>query len=408
MSMEPVAFPTHSRNLFRPPDELDELRTKAPICPMRYVNGDEGWLVTSHALAKAVLTDSRFGRADLPMRRGRSHVGDPERLAEYEAASDAYGDWWPLRGFIFMDPPEHKRFRRLVAPYFTARRISTFRPELEKIVTRLLDDVERAGAPADLVSLFAAPLSLQSQCGYLGIPSSKVNRFYTLSTGISDANLTADAVVAAWREAWEYIRELADLRQREPLDDVVSAIAAERELTLDERADTAFSLFQGGLEATGDMMALSVFAVLCHPGQRQLLQQDPALISGAVEELLRFMSINQTGVGSTALEDVELDGTHVSKGETVTLSFSSANRDPARFDRPDDFDVSRRAVGHLTFSQGIHMCLGQHLARLELQVGLRGLLERFPTVALTEESNDVPVFDDVTGSYRIRELLVTW
>ena len=156
------------------------------------------------------------------------------------------------------------------------------------------------------------------------------------------------------------------------------------------------------------MIALAVFVLLSQPDQLELLRADPSRVGNAVEELLRYVSINHVAVGATAAEDVELAGRTVKAGEVVTVSLAAANRDPEKFPRPDELDVTRSASGHLAFSQGIHMCIGQHLARLELQIGLAGLLARFPGLRLAVPAEDVPLFGLDYGFYRVRELLVAW
>src|SRR3954454_4003143 len=158
-----------------------------------------------------------------------------------------------------MDPPEHTRIRKLLAPHFTMRRMSEFRPRIEQIVAERLDATERAGSPGDLLGVFAVPVSLLSQCALVGIPPDEVDRFFRLSTSGLDVAITPAESVAAWREAWEYVRTLVGKKRLEPGDDVISDIVRRGELSDDEITDTAFSIFQGGLEATGDMLALAVF-----------------------------------------------------------------------------------------------------------------------------------------------------
>jgi len=406
-SNEPIALPTERTQLFGPADELATLRREQPLRRLRYTNGEVGWLVTSHALAKAVLTDSRFGRGDREAGERRSAIGDPARLSEFEQALEPYGDWRPMRGFIMMDPPAHTSYRRLLAPYFTARAMQAFRPRIEQIVAERLDVLEREGPPADLVSVVAAPVSLGSQCALLGVPAGEVERFFRLGTVLSDPAVPPTEAVAQWREAWEYVRALTRQKRAQPADDIISAIARHDELNDEDIADTALVLFQGGLETTGDMLALGTFVLLQHPEQLEALRADPSLAETAVEELLRYSGIFRL-TARAALEDINLNGTLVKAGETVTVSLAAANRDPDKFEHPDTLELTRIATGHVAFAQGGHMCIGQHLARIELQAGLTGLLQRFPTLRLAVPADEVPVYGPHLGNFGVHELPVAW
>lgn len=403
---ESAVFPTTRSCLFDPPDRLRELRTEQPICPLRHGSGKVGWLVTSHGLARSVLTDSRFGRGDLAGVGGIDLFDSPAMIAEFKEALEPFDGWQPLQGFIFMDPPEHKRFRRLLAPFFTTRRITAFRPTIERIVAEQLGALTDVGPGADLVSVFAKPVSLRSQCALVGIPAQEAEGFYDLFKG--DPDVTPSESVAKSRDAWEYIRSLTLRKRLTPSDDLISHIARHDEFSDDEATDTAFSVFQGGLAATGDMIALGAFVLMCHPDQLEKLRRDPSIVKNAVEELLRYVSINHVALESTAFEDIELGGTLIHAGETVTVSLAAANRDPDKFDRPDELDLSRSTVGHLAFLQGIHMCLGQHLARVELEIGLARLCQHFPTLRLAVSAEEVPTYGLEYGFLRVHELPVAW
>jgi cytochrome P450 len=411
VASEPISFPIARSNVFDPTDELRPLREEQPLCPLRFTNGDVGWLVTNHPLAKAVLTDSRFGSCNdiqAVRRRGLLDFGDNgERVAEFQKALEPFEGWTPLRGFILMDPPEHTWYRRMLAPHFTTRRIAEYRSQVERIVAARLDAMADAGAPIDFVSTFAAPVSLWSQCTLLGIPADEAQRFYYIGHQLTDRTIPAAEAVGAWREAWEYVRALSRQRRQKPIDDVISAIAARNELSDEEVADTVLVLFQAGLDTTGDMIAFGLFILLCHPDQLDALRNDPSMVGSAVEELLRYGGFFHTATRN-ALEDIELDGTSIKAGETVVVSLPAANRDPAKFDEPDNLDLRRSATGHLAFAQGGHMCAGQHLARLELQVSLTALNSRFPTLRLAVPQDQVPVYGPRYLNPGVHELPVTW
>lgn len=383
------------------------LRDDRPLSRLRYTNGDHGWLATNHRLSKLILTDSRFGRGDLDAQRERSAFADPKRLAEFERVLAPFGGWRPMRGFIEMDPPEHTRYRRLLAPHFTARRMGELRSRIEAIVADRLAAMDSAGSPVDLVSCFAAPVSLGSQCALLGIPPDQAERFFRLGTVMSDASAPVEDVVAMWREAWEYVHDLTRERRLRPADDVISDIARQDELADDEIADTALVVFQGGLETTGDMLALGAFLLLYYPEQMALLRSGRAEVEGAVDEMLRFAGIFRF-VARTALEDIQIEESLILAGETVTISLATANRDPDRFEHPDELDFTRPATGHVAFAKGVHTCIGQHLARTELQVGLTSLIRHFPTLRLAVPAEAVPVYAPQMGMFGIHELPVAW
>ena len=412
MSVEARVYPTEAAAPLEPANELLELQRTEPVCPLRFVNGDVGWLTTSHELVKKVLVDSRFGKGDLgagSKLRLRSPLGNPGRMAQLEAACDTYGDWRPLQGFISMDPPDHTHIRRLLAPHFTVRGMAAFQPEIERAVAERLDAMERKGPPLDLAGEFAAPVSLAAQCGLLGIPVAGAGPFHQIFSSNARETISAAQSARLWWEAREFVRLLAAKKRENPGRDVVSAIASGGELTDEEIADTALILFQAGLETTGDMLALGVFVVLRETEQLKLLRQGRVTLEAIVEELLRYVTPSHV-LFRTALEDVELGGTLVREGETVIISLGAANRDPEKFAHADDFDPTRSAAGHVAFGQGIHMCLGQHLARFELQLGLGALIERFPGLRLAVPAGDI-VVDGPMGTdarWSIRELPVTW
>ena len=402
---EPIVLSLFATDLLDPPSELTELRQTQPMCRVRYTDGEVGWLVTSHALAKKVLADLRFGH-DAPGARLHGGFGDPGWLAELSDARDALG-YRPMRGFIEMNPPDHTRYRRLLAPQFTARRIEEFRPRVEQIVADRLDALALETPPVDLVSAYTTHVSLLTQCAFLGVPDSDAGYFYRLGSTMFNPDTTGMDVVVAWREAYEFVRGIVADKRSHPTDDVISIIATQAELTDDEVADTALVLFQGGLETTGDMMALGVFALLCQRDQYDLLRADLRLVGPAVEELLRYCGIFRF-LFRTALQDVDLDGHLIHAGESVTVSPAVANRDPNAFEDPDQLMLGRPTTGHLAFGQGIHMCIGQHLARLELQVGLGGLVARFPSLDLAVAPSDIPVYSPTQPIFGVFNLPVGW
>ncbi|MFC7565175.1 cytochrome P450 [Actinomadura namibiensis] len=277
----------------------------------------------------------------------------------------------------------------------------------EEITAGLLDAMAGQGPPADLVTALAQPLPGLMICELLGVPAAERERFQRhAAAGILGTDVTPDDTYRAWAALSEHIGALVPVKRAAPAEDLISDLAA-GDLTDEEITGLGVFLLGAGLDTTGSVLARGVFALLTHPEQFALLRSDPGLVEGAVEELLRYLSIGPCGL-RTALEDVEVDGVLIRAGQTVTISQPAANRDPARFPDPDTLDVRRDAAGHLTFTHGIHQCLGQHLARLELRVALRELIARFPTLRLAVEPGDVPMRDEYANVYGLYRLPVAW
>jgi cytochrome P450 len=289
------------------------------------------------------------------------------------------------------------------------RRIREHRPVVEETVRTSLDAIEAAGPPSDLVEAFALPVAMNPQCALLGVPSS-YGRLLLRSRALSEDPATAvDELVSAARDIRSGINEVIDHKRRQPANDVVSDLIANPAVTDDEIRSLVTFLFAAGVDATQEMLSLSVFALLTHTDQLAKLRSGAAPVDAAVEELLRYLTALQLGPDTrTAREDVELEGRTIAAGEMVFVSLTAANRDPEKFSDPDQLDLTRDAAGHLAFGQGVHMCLGQHLARLELQVGLRALFDRFPTLRLAVPPEEIPRHPDDAFLYGVDELPVEW
>lgn len=398
----PVELPTLRTHPFDPAPELARLRERRPLCRLRYPDGHLGWLVTSHALARAVLVDPRFS-----MRPPRRPVGDAARdVAVLEADVDSPGRSGELMG---LDPPDHTRIRRALAVHFTAGRAEERRPQVERVVAGRLDAMERAGPPVDFVELFGQPVPSLVVCDLLGVPHADRERFERPTAVMDDPLASARDKIAASREFTDYARAVIEQKRAKPGGDLLSALVARGELTDDELLGVTSQVFIAGHETTPKMLALGTFALLWDRSRWEALRADPASVDGAVEELLRYLTIVQVGAFTrTAREDVELGGATIRAGEGVTVSLSAADRDPRRFADPDRLDLWRVARGHLAFGYGRHVCLGQHLARLELQVGLAGLLARFPALRLAVPAEEVRVHGGERFLHGVHELPVAW
>lgn len=393
----PVTFSTVRDGYFNPPSAVQSLRRTEPITRMEFADGHLGWLVTGYSAARAVLADARFSA------RGELKHPPVPRAATLDEAPAA-----PPGMFIQHDDPEHQRYRKLLVGQFTVRRMRLLTEWIAKVTAERLDAMERLGSPADLFEHFALPIPSLVICELLGVPYADRATFQHHTHVWSSFGESTEDVTAAFLSLGAYLHGLVRLKRTEPADDILSGlIAADPDLTDEELTSIAFLLLVAGHETTANQLALGTFALLEHPEQLAALRADPALIEGAVEETLRYLSIVHHGPTRAALEDVEIEGTLIEEGEVVMVSLAAANRDPDRFPDPESFDVTRRAVGHLGFGHGIHQCLGQQLARIELRVGFTALLERFPGLRLACPAEEIRLRHDMQV-YGVYELPVAW
>ncbi|MEV6229197.1 cytochrome P450 [Saccharopolyspora shandongensis] len=377
---------------FDPPEGLAELRGQAPLSRLSYPDGHEGWLVTSHALVREVLADPRFSaRAEL------RHAPIPGVPGSDQPA--------PPGIFNAMDAPEHTRYRRLLTGQFTVRRMRRLTEQIEDITAQRLDQMERHGGPVDLVEALAQPVPAQVICELLGVPYADRARFQAHALDMFRLDSPPEQLAAAYGAVHEFVRELVLAKRAAPTDDLLSGLT-DTDLTDEELVNIGFVLLGAGLDTTANMLALGTFALLSHPDQLAVLRDDPGTAGRAVEELLRYLSIIPFTI-RTALEDVELHGEQIKAGESVTISIPAANRDPEHFADPDVLDLLRASSGHVAFGHGIHQCLGQQLARVELQVALPALVTRFPALRLAIPPADVAMRSDML-IYGVHRLPVTW
>ncbi|MFF5010598.1 cytochrome P450 [Streptomyces phaeochromogenes] len=391
---EPKPLPIDRPHPLSVPQELLRLQRETPISRLTYADGTVGWLVTGHAQARSVLGDPRFSsRSDL--RRAPIPVW-------------AMGPQPIQPGFfITMDPPDHTRLRKLLTGQFTVKRIRAIEARIAEVAEEYLDEMERRGSPVDLLPVFAMPLPALVLCEILGVPFDERSRFTEYLTALVDITSSPEQVGIAYNMLGEYTHDLVRRKRSEPTDDMLSGLATSDSVTEQEAAGVAGLLLTAGFESTAYMIATGAYALLQKPDQLAALRADPALIEGAVEELLRYLTPLQAGPVRAALEDVEIDGHHIAAGEVVTVSLPTVNRDPQRFDSPETLDVHRSARGHMAFGHGVHQCLGQQLARCSLRVGYTALFRRFPTLRLAVPPEEVPMRREMPV-YGVNALPVTW
>ncbi|GAA2121293.1 cytochrome P450 [Actinomadura alba] len=385
---------------FDPAPALRDLRAEAPLVKVRTWDGSTPWLVTRHAEQRALLADRRIS-ADVT-RPGYPHVTAASRERRLRT-----------RAFIGMDDPEHARLRRMVTAPFAIKRVEALRPAIQRIVDRLIDDMLAGPKPVDLVQAFALPVPSLVICELLGVPYADHDFFQRNTRVLVNRDQPPEAMREAVDALIDYLERLVAEKLAHPAADLLSKLGVEQvrrgELTAHELAVTGMLLLVAGHETTANMIALGTLALLEHPDQLAALRatDDPKLIAGAVEELLRYLSIVHSGRRRVALEDIEIGGRVIHAGDGVIMANEVANRDEDVFTDPDRLDVHRDARGHVAFGFGVHQCLGQPLARVELQVVYGTLYRRVPGLRLAVDRDQVPFKHDGL-IYGVYELPVTW
>ncbi|MER6305965.1 cytochrome P450 [Streptomyces sp. NPDC001739] len=374
---------------FDPPAELLDARRHGPISRYTHLGGKPGWLITGYDLVRSVLADSRFSS-----RKELLNVGD------FEVPPAPPGE------FLLMDEPQHGRYRKPLVGKFTVRRMRLLTERIEQITAECLDAMEKAGPPADLVTSFAKPIPTIVICELLGVPYEDRGSFQEQIDTFMGGETSDEELIAAYTATQDYLAELVAAKRANPTDDVLSELT-DSDLTDEELKGISLILLAAGFDTTANMLSLGTFALLQNPAQLAALRDDPALTDGAVEELLRYLSVAKSFL-RTALVDVELGGQTIEAGTTVVLSYHTANRDPERFADPHVLDLRRPYDGHLAFSHGIHQCLGQQLARVEMRVAFRALVDRFPTLRLAVPAEEVLLRPETADIFGVKSLPVTW
>ncbi|MFF3820640.1 cytochrome P450 [Streptomyces bluensis] len=392
-----ASLPTHRSCPLDPPPEYQRLREEQPVAPLAFPDGKVGWLLTRHEDVRAVLADDRFSSA-------RENASSPVRRNLFRP-EDRPGM------LLNMDPPEHTRYRGMLTRYFTVRRMRALAPRIERIVADHLDAMEAAGPPADLVPAFARPIPSLVICELLGVPYADREKFQQWTATMLRLDVSEDEAWQAREALRTYMRALVADKREHPDDALLSTLirtqGPDPALTDQELAGMGRLLLIAGHETTANMLALGTYALLSHPNQVRSLREHPEGVGRAVEELLRYLTIVQFGTVRVAREDVEIHGVRIRAGQTVVASLPAANRDPGQFTGPDRLDLTREPSQHVAFGHGIHQCLGQQLARVEMQIAFPALLRRFPTLRLAVPPEQVPMRDDMF-IYGVHALLLGW
>jgi cytochrome P450 len=373
-----------------PAPEFARLRAEEPIVEIRWDFQDqplgEMWMLTRYQDVREVLGSPH---TSVTLDWGESAMKQP--------------GWLPA-----LDPPDHTRIRRMLTREFSAKRMATMRPRVEEIVASLLDDMLAAGPPADLVSAFAGPVTSQVICELLGVPYEDRADFQRRSEVFTDTSAGPERQAENSREMFAYMAELVARHRVDPGPDILGMLIRDHEenLTDEELLGIGSILLIAGHETTANTIGLGALLLVRHPEQLALVRDDPTVGRTAVEEILRFTSVASSGLPRRVTEDITIGGRTIAAGEKVVVSLPSANRDTDVLPDADVFDVTRTPGPHMAFGHGIHLCVGQALARMELSVAVPALANALPNVRLGDPEAELTFKDSPING--LQELPIVW
>jgi cytochrome P450 len=383
-----------------PPPGLRALQEVGPIARVQLWDGNTPWAVTRYAEEWELLSDPRLSSDFAQPNYPHSGAGLTARYAEKG------------QSFLTMDDPEHHQQRQMMTMAFTVKRMEGLRPTIQKIVDGLIDDMLAGPKPADLVTALALPVTSTVISALLGVPYADHEFFQVNSAIILNRDSSPEDTLVAQERLVSYLDKLIVDKVASPADDLLSELAEPIKSGKLSRLDAAMMgmlMLAAGHETTANMISLGTVALLQNPDQLSILRQtsDPKVIAGAVEELLRYLNVGNYGLRRTALEDIQVGDQVMRAGDGVLLTHNIANRDPAAFPDPDRLDITRDARHHLAFGYGVHQCMGQNLARTELQIVYGTLYRRIPTLHLAVDLDQISFKHDALA-YGVYELPVAW
>lgn len=393
-------YPFRAPGPLEPPEEWAKLRAGCPAARVRLPSGDEAVLLTRYSDVRQVLGDSRFSRELSQEGAARTTTNESGGVFERED------------GASLADGESHQRWRRLLSRSFTVKRVTAMQPRIEAMTERLVDEMVAKGSPADLLALVGFPLPVWVICELLGLPEvDSAKLAHWSNTMLSVSLYTQQEIDAAQAEFTEYFKAHIAAKRAEPGEDLLSELIAAvdegQQLTERELVLIGQGILVAGHETTSNMIGKMMAMLLSDRQRWEQLVADPTLIRGAVEEVLRFDANAGFGLPRFITEDVEIGGEKLPRGTTVICNMAAANRDERSFERADTMDLRRPSNAHLTFGAGPHSCVGQALARTELQTVLGVLLRRLPTLALAVPTAELARREGLLVG-GLERVLVTW
>lgn len=395
-----LSYPIPSEKPLEPPIEWDRLRRGCPVAPVAFPSGDDAVLLTRYSDVRAVLSDPRFTRM--------LSAGDAARITDSES-----GGVFNSSMGATLEEAGHERWRRMVGRHFTAKRMAALRPGIEVTADRLIGRMLEQEQPADLSAALGFPLPVWVICDLLGVPESDRDRFaYWSNTLLDMGRYAKDQITAAQAEFVDYMAGHVAAKRTEPGEDLLSVLATSTDpdggtLTDAELIAIGQALLVAGHETTTSMIGKMVAMLLADRSRWERLLADRSLVRPAVEEVLRFDANPGFGMPRYLGEDVDIAGISLPAGTTVVCSMAAANRDETAFERADEMDLGRTPNPHLAFGAGAYSCLGQSLARTELQTVLEVLLRRLPSLRLAVAPDQLRRVEGLIVG-RLQEVPVRW
>jgi cytochrome P450 len=396
---ETPAVPVHMRRVgFSPTEELGRLRTEAPVTKIEVTPGSTPipvWLVTRYDDVREILGDhSRFSNVPQP----------PKGSADEKLVASLSPGLLNL-----CDPPEHTRLRKMLTPEFNAKRLRRLQPLVETIVAERLDAMDKSDPPVDLVAEFAEPIPSRVICELLGVSYEDGETILRQGAMSADRHQTPEEREAEMAAARDRMNQVIERQRREPGEGVLGVLVREHgdELSDAELIGLSSLLMLAGYDNTASMLSLGTLLLFEHPDQLAKLRAEPDLLPGAVEEMLRFLSVAHAPSLRRAVQDLTLGGQQIKAGDMMLCSFAAANRDETLGDGLDHFDLTRKPVPHFAFGHGIHFCVAAPLAKIVMKVALPALFDRFPTLRAAVPFEAVH-FRTMTPGFGLESLPVTW
>ncbi|MGW4355834.1 cytochrome P450 family protein [Nocardia sp. NPDC004582] len=387
MSQSPIVLDVTGTDI---QGESARIRARGPVALVELPGGVQAWSVTDQEVLKSLLTDERVSK-------------DPrQHWAAFR--NGEITETWPLLPWIVAENmftaygADHRRLRKLVSPAFTHRRTTAMRERIEAIVTELLDELAElpAGSTADLRSLYAYPVPIRVISGLLGVPEHLDAAIHKCVDGFFDGSLTAEEAMANFLEMYEKVGELVAYRREHPGDDITTAMIASRDedgsqLADKELVETLMLVINAGHETTVNLLGQAIVALLSHPEQLAAVVGEQASWNDVIEETLRYQAPVAHLPLRYAVEDIEVGGVVIGKGQAILASYAGASRDPKiHGETTDRFDIHRDTKDqHVAFGHGAHHCLGAPLARLEAAIALPALFARFPDLRLATPATEL-------------------
>lgn len=390
-------FPLRRPGPLAVPADYKEWAAAAPIKRVRLRTGRDAVVVTRYEASKGVLMGEQTtaSREDprFPLMRNGVFASDNTNL-------------------VFMDGEPHHKYRRMLLPEFTPKRLAVIRPQIEAFVEASVDRLASTPQPADFHTVFSTPVPSQMICVLLGVAYEGNHEvFETATRRILSMDSTAEEFSAAAEELGELTTNLVAEQMENPgpgiIGRLITRYVRSGELSVDQLIGFANLMLIGGHETTATMMTWGMYTLLTEPGLADALRADPSLLPGAIEEMLRIHAISDLTMPKLASEDMLVDGSVIKAGEGIIPLALAANHDESVFPNPQTFDPRREGPRHLTFGTGIHACLGQNLARMELEITYSTLLRRMPSLRLAVDVDDLEI-DYGSVVWALKSLPVAW